>query len=498
MDVPNEQEWMLAFKTTFAELSSTTLPESSYSSFEASHPLIYSFKGFASYRCSKCNRNWESQNGKVRFFYRLVMKKNTRIASGEVTLAALGQKCQKCPNSPYVAAKFVLDSIDDALQALFLKVKEKFYRENHHEEIADLEKRRRGETRGAHDSSRCQACELGICSFDANNSSNTRSRYTIRPYSGPTPANTRIQWFLRFGSKSSDSEVSSTVQNVSQMDAPTNWSRLNTANSTQSSPMNSSRVIEPNAKLSNESNSFQITLQRTNVGTVRLDANPWIATGSRFRQEPVTGTAGINRVERNPWTSNCTNRVLSSSGTNNGSATNRLENIHSESTCTACALDNYRRVSRPRMLPTPTTPPTPRRLPTPRRHPTPGGLSTPRTPPEPRTPPTPTTPPTPRRLSTPRRSPTPGRLSTPRTPPTPRSPLRSSSGVNRSVIVLSRSDSNSTISSRYQTRRQSIEKLPRAATMYFNTNHSTGSAYETTLHTRSYYNDQSRPGCQIL
>ena len=47
-----------------------------------------------------------------------------------------------------------------------------------------------------------------------------------------------------------------------------------------------------------------------------------------------------------------------------------------------------------------------------------------------------------------------------RTPPTPRSPLRRSSGVNRSVIVLSSSDSNSTVSSRSQTQRPNLEKLP--------------------------------------
>ena len=450
MNVPNQQEWTFAFQHIFADLAAKTLPENAYHSFEAIDPLIYSTKGLASFRCGKCRRYWESQNGRIRFSYRLLMKKNTKTAEGEVKLAVFGQKCNRCPGTPYVPAKFALESIDDALQKLFLKVKEKFYGENHVRELAVLEQVRRGEGRGEHDSSRCQACELGICSYDPNNSSNPRSRYMIRPYSGPTPANTHIQWFLRFGSKSSDSEVSSTVQNVSQMDAPTNSSRLNTANGPQSSPMSSSRVIDPNAKTSNESNSSQTTLQRTDVSTVRLDANPWTATGSRFRQEPATGTAGINRVERNPWTSNCTNRVLSSSGTNNGSATNRPETIHSESTWSACALDSYRRVSRPRTPPTATTHPTPTMLPT------------------------------------------------LRTPPAPRRPLRSSSGVNRSVTVLSRSDSNSSISSRSQTQRPSLGKLPRAATIYSNTNHSTGSTYETTLHARSYHNDQSRSGCQIL
>ena len=127
MIVPNQQEWRSsAFQHIFADLATKTLPENAYYLYEAIEPLIYSTKGLASFKCGKCQRCWESQNGMIRFSYRLLMKKNTKTTEGEVTLTVFGQKCNRCPVTPYVPAKFALESIDDALQKLFLKVKEKF------------------------------------------------------------------------------------------------------------------------------------------------------------------------------------------------------------------------------------------------------------------------------------------------------------------------------------------------------------------------------------
>ena len=164
MEIPNKEEWMRSFRDIFSELSDKELPASSYNSFDAIDALVYSTKGLASFRCSKpkCRRYWESQNGVIKFTYRLVLN-DSRIAEGEVELFAFGQRCNKCPGSKYIAAKFAPESMEDSLVKLLLKVKEKFYGEDIDREYSEVSSRRHGDPSGEHDSANCQACAHGMC-----------------------------------------------------------------------------------------------------------------------------------------------------------------------------------------------------------------------------------------------------------------------------------------------------------------------------------------------
>ena len=201
MAVPNKQEWMNAFQHIFSELSTRPLPSSSYLSFTARNPLNDSRKGRAFFQCPNCNRTWESQNGVIDFEYRLKLNSQSRRGHGDVTLWAFGQKCQRCSGCPYVPAKFAPESIDDALQKLLLKVKEKFYNEDISTQFANLALMPRAAGRGVHDTSRCQACALGRCASKQSRrgrSAGPSRGNSRRSTPGPVPANDRIQWILKF------------------------------------------------------------------------------------------------------------------------------------------------------------------------------------------------------------------------------------------------------------------------------------------------------------
>ena len=185
MEVPNKEEWMSSFRDIFAELSEKELPSQSFHSLQAIDPLEYSSKGVASFVCPKCRRYWESLNGKIKFTYRLMIN-SSRVAHGKVELKAFGQQCNQCPGSDWVYAKFASESIEDSLLKLLLKVKEKFYGENIQREYSEVCSRRRSVGRGKHDTSRCQACAEGVCSYGEANNFRPRHSYTggSRAYSG--------------------------------------------------------------------------------------------------------------------------------------------------------------------------------------------------------------------------------------------------------------------------------------------------------------------------
>ena len=198
MTVPNEEEWMTAFQHIFSELSTRPLPSSSYPSFKALNPLKCNTKGRAFYQCPKCNRTWPSKNGMIAFDYRLKFNDHSKRGYGDVALWAFGQKCKHCSGCPYVPAKFAPESIDDALQKLLLKVKEKFYEENVSKQLAELSLKPQAEGRGVHDTARCQACALGKCASGGSRSDGPLQKASQEVRSGPVPVNNTIQWFLIF------------------------------------------------------------------------------------------------------------------------------------------------------------------------------------------------------------------------------------------------------------------------------------------------------------
>jgi len=163
MAVPNKDEWLVIFAEIFEDLEKKVLPASADHYIGKDPALKKTSKGEAKFSCKTCKRTWTSLNGYMEFKYELVLKGNK--LSGRVTMTGLGQKCKKCTGTDeYTVCQFTYESIEDALNRLHLKVLEKFYEEDITTEMVKLDLRKSsGVGRGVHDSSRCQACERGIC-----------------------------------------------------------------------------------------------------------------------------------------------------------------------------------------------------------------------------------------------------------------------------------------------------------------------------------------------
>ncbi|XP_005311829.3 receptor-transporting protein 3-like [Chrysemys picta bellii] len=115
-------------------------------------------KAFARFQCSCCTRHWPS--AQVLILFHMHLDRSQR--QGQVKMRVYGQKCKKCHGAKFETPTFSQENIERILDKLVLKVREKCYRESiANRDLADpvVEE----DVGGPHDTTRCEACALGIC-----------------------------------------------------------------------------------------------------------------------------------------------------------------------------------------------------------------------------------------------------------------------------------------------------------------------------------------------
>jgi len=85
---------------------------------------------------------------------------------GKVTMQLFGQQCRKCirKNGSYVDPIFDLDTIAEILEKLYEKIGYECYNKTRPRKQKN-ENDDRHDIKGEHESSLCEACKLGICSY---------------------------------------------------------------------------------------------------------------------------------------------------------------------------------------------------------------------------------------------------------------------------------------------------------------------------------------------
>ncbi|KAH1165273.1 receptor-transporting protein 3-like [Mauremys mutica] len=115
-------------------------------------------KAFARFQCSCCTRRWPSAQVLILFHMHLDWSQR----QGQVKMRVCGQKCKKCHGAKFEMPTFSQENIERILDNLVLKIHAKCYRESiANRDLADpiVEE----DVEGPHDTTRCEACALGIC-----------------------------------------------------------------------------------------------------------------------------------------------------------------------------------------------------------------------------------------------------------------------------------------------------------------------------------------------
>ena len=154
--------------------------------------IIYSM--FGRFNCDRCNsKSWTSTTCNTEIKYRY----NPNTEQGEIEIVKeFGQACNRC-NRRY-QPKFDHEAVEMAMSKISERIKKVFYNQgppsNEHSSRHSHAKDRKV----PHDSSRCQACQEGKCSFsedyDFDSSRRRHVSQTYQQYHGPQK---RIPWALR-------------------------------------------------------------------------------------------------------------------------------------------------------------------------------------------------------------------------------------------------------------------------------------------------------------
>ncbi|XP_064418364.1 receptor-transporting protein 4-like [Latimeria chalumnae] len=112
---------------------------------------------FAKFRCSKCRNLWGSARVPILFH----MKLETPQRWGTVKVRFFKQECRKCTSAEYEAPQVSEENIKVVLDKLLTKIRIKCYGEKSGEKptFSVIE----GNLEGPHESSHCEACQLGVC-----------------------------------------------------------------------------------------------------------------------------------------------------------------------------------------------------------------------------------------------------------------------------------------------------------------------------------------------
>ncbi|XP_043926215.1 receptor-transporting protein 3-like [Protopterus annectens] len=121
---------------------------------------------YASFCCSRCNRQWHSARVLVIFHYRL----REKMERGHVIMRPFRQVCDACKSNGehYEIPRFSEDKVEEILLGLLSKIKKNCYREDYHDDGIDSGCSKVYRTK-PHKSSLCEACKDGICCKDDYN-----------------------------------------------------------------------------------------------------------------------------------------------------------------------------------------------------------------------------------------------------------------------------------------------------------------------------------------
>ncbi|XP_075794337.1 receptor-transporting protein 3-like [Pelodiscus sinensis] len=114
-------------------------------------------KAFARFECSGCSRRWPSAQVVLLFQMHLAQRQ------GRVKMRLFGQTCKKCWAARFEKPAFTQEAMERILDNLVQKILQKCYRES----LAKpkfAEPLVEEEVEGPHDTARCEACALGVCS----------------------------------------------------------------------------------------------------------------------------------------------------------------------------------------------------------------------------------------------------------------------------------------------------------------------------------------------
>ncbi|XP_009486767.2 receptor-transporting protein 3-like [Pelecanus crispus] len=109
------------------------------------------------FRCSQCFHEWSSAKAHILFHM------HRHRGQGMVLMRAFRQACRRCPDPQLEEPEFSKETMERLLHNLVLKILKYFYHlpiqpANLLEVVVDAP------VAGPHDSTRCEGCQLGICS----------------------------------------------------------------------------------------------------------------------------------------------------------------------------------------------------------------------------------------------------------------------------------------------------------------------------------------------
>ncbi|XP_078265980.1 receptor-transporting protein 3-like [Rhinoraja longicauda] len=114
---------------------------------------IYITSSFAKFTC-RCSNSWSSSRATMVFHYRLGKKK------GFVLLRLLRQQCRECDNPIWHKPQVYSNEIYQVLDRLIPKILKNCYGVPN---LADIARKMNHRKTKPHESSLCEACEVGIC-----------------------------------------------------------------------------------------------------------------------------------------------------------------------------------------------------------------------------------------------------------------------------------------------------------------------------------------------
>ncbi|XP_064021618.1 receptor-transporting protein 3-like isoform X2 [Pogoniulus pusillus] len=157
---------MKTWQNTFAEIAAKCLKEPWTLQEDDNlqvHDLKPGWKEFVQshtlgrFQCSQCFREWSS--AKVHILFHMCLRKGR----GKVRMRIFRQACRRCPHAPLEEPDFSQETVEKVLHNLVLQILNCFYRvtvqaSDFLNVVVDVP------VSGPHDSTRCEGCQLGICS----------------------------------------------------------------------------------------------------------------------------------------------------------------------------------------------------------------------------------------------------------------------------------------------------------------------------------------------
>ncbi|XP_020916992.1 receptor-transporting protein 3 [Exaiptasia diaphana] len=116
----------------------------------------YQDKAKVKFVCSDCGRSWTSMKGVVIFWFQL----NKETHKGNLRFKLFGQKCNSNCTDTFQKPRWYREEIEKVLSNILQKIGEKFYSFKPKESDT---KTRQGRPRKPHNTSMCEACQMGVC-----------------------------------------------------------------------------------------------------------------------------------------------------------------------------------------------------------------------------------------------------------------------------------------------------------------------------------------------